>query len=392
MRIAHVCPWFIPGLSYQENFLPSEQAKLGHEVWILTSDRIPPRLPAAVKRFAPGLYEEDSVKIIRMPSIMPLKNRGQVFLRNMHPALKGIDPDIVHVHGLWFLPTLQVMTRRYRCALVADDHADNGNLPAGPGNIIRFGFARWVCRRIHGNGGRIFSVNPFSRWFVTEVLRTPLEAVHFLPLGINTRSFYPDSGKRREGREKLNLTPEAFVFVTSGRLTSGKGFELLLEAFSKIHRIKTTARLMIIGSGSQVYESQLRGLAETLEIENAVIFLPWMSQEDLCTNYNAADAGVLPGKLGGIREILAVARPLIVPDHMATRYFVDRDNGSTFTPDNPSSLSQVMLRYMEDSGLRKKHGEKSLLAAREHLSWRAIAGESLRVYSEVIERSSKAEN
>ena len=392
MRIAHVCPWFIPGLSYQENFLPSEQAKLGHEVWILTSDRIPPRLPAAVKRFAPGVYEEDSVKIMRMPSIMPLKNRGQVFLRNMHPALKGINPDIVHVHGLWFLPTLQVMMRSSGCALVADDHADNGNLPSGPGNIIRFGFARWVCKRIYGKGGIIFSVNPFSRWFVTEVLSTPPEAVHFLPLGINTRTFYPDSEKRREGRQKLDLPPEACVFVTSGRLTPGKGFELLLKAFSKIQRTQTTVRLMIIGSGSPVYESQLRRLSEGLEIEDAVIFLPWMSQEDLCTNYNAADAGVLPGKLGGIREILAVARPLIVPDHMATRYFVDRDNGSTFTPENPSSLSQAMLRYMEDSDLREKHGEKSLQVAREHLSWRAIAGESLRVYSEVIERSLQAEN
>ena len=26
MRIAHICQWYIPGLSYQENFLPRELA------------------------------------------------------------------------------------------------------------------------------------------------------------------------------------------------------------------------------------------------------------------------------------------------------------------------------------------------------------------------------
>ena len=40
MRIVHVNQFHIPGLSDQENILPHEQARLGHEVWILTSDRL----------------------------------------------------------------------------------------------------------------------------------------------------------------------------------------------------------------------------------------------------------------------------------------------------------------------------------------------------------------
>ena len=390
MRIAHICQWFIPGLSYQENFLPQEQAKLGHEVWILTSGRIPPALPTPVSRFPPGLYKEDSVHIKRLPSIMPLKNRGQVFLCNLHPALKRINPDIVHVHGLWFLPTLQVMIRGSSFALVADDHADNGNLPTGRGNIVRFGFARWACKRINGKGGKIFSVNPFSRWFVTEVLATPPEAVHFLPLGVNTRTFYPDLERQTEGRKKLQLSQNACVFITSGRLTPGKGFELLFTAFAEIHSRHRTTRLIVIGSGSPAYENQLRHLADRLKIKPAVIFLPWMSQEDLCTYYNAADVGVLPGKLGGIREILAVARPLIVPDHLATGYFVERGNGLTFIPDNFSSLAEAMLSYIENPELRKQQGEKSLQVAGEHFSWKAIARDSLQVYSQVIQVSFQA--
>lgn len=383
MRIAHICQWYIPGLSYQENFLPQEQARLGHDVWILTSDRIPPRLPSDQGRFSPGRYEEDSVHVWRLPSVMPIRNRGQVYLRNLQASLGEIDPEVIHIHGLWYLPTLQMMACRTGSTLVADDHADNGNLPSGPGNLIRFGLARWVCRRLSREGSRILSVNPFSRWFVTEVLRTPPGNVHFLPLGINTQAFYPDPERREEARRKLRLSGDACLFVTSGRLTPGKGFELLIERFSEVHRIHRASRLMIIGSGAEAYETQLRDLASKYRVEEAFTLLPWMAQSELCTYYNAADVGVLPGKLGGIREILAVGRPLIVPDHLATRYFVEHGNGLLFAPDDPSCLSQAMLQYAQRPDLRQEHGERSLEVAREHLSWRAIAADSLQVYSDV---------
>jgi hypothetical protein len=41
MKIVHVMNWYIPNMGYQENILPAEQKKLGHEVYIITSDRIP---------------------------------------------------------------------------------------------------------------------------------------------------------------------------------------------------------------------------------------------------------------------------------------------------------------------------------------------------------------
>ena len=57
MRIVHVNQFFIPGLSYQENILPHEQAKLGHEVWILTSDRLPnpKKYPGSQGRLPQGI-------------------------------------------------------------------------------------------------------------------------------------------------------------------------------------------------------------------------------------------------------------------------------------------------------------------------------------------------
>lgn len=386
MRIVHVNQFFIPGLSYQENILPHEQAKLGHEVWVLTSDRLPnpKKFPGSQGRLSQGIFRENSVRIWRLPSIMPIKSRGQVYLRNLNRAIYSIRPDVVNTHGLRFFPVLQVLSKRPFFVHVGDDHSDNGNLPAGPGNVIRFGVGKWVCRRIGRRGGKIFTSNPFAQCFVNEVFAARPDSVHLLPLGVNTCTFCPDSVKREAWRNRLELPEDVCVFITSGRLTPGKGFELFFRAFADVHRHCPATRLAIAGSGPPEYEAQLHGLAKDLNVEGAVTFLKWMAEGDLCACYNAADVGVMPGKLGGMKEILGVGRPLIVPDHLATGYLVERGNGLTFTPDDRASLARAMLRYAENSDLRKQHGEKSLQVSRHHLSWAKIARDSLQVYADLL--------
>lgn len=391
MRIAHVLQFLVPGMSYQENILPHEQAKLGHDVWILTSDRLPSpkKSPSGSQnRLARGIYEEDSVRIWRLPSIMPIKSRGQLYLRYLNQALFKIKPDIVNTHGLRFIPTLQILARPPSLVHVGDDHSDNGNLPSGLGNIVRFAVAKWVCKRLHREGGKIFTSNPFAQWLVTEVFAAPPHSVHLLPLGVNTHKFYPEAGKRKEWREKLQLPDDVCAFITSGRLTPGKSFELFFKAFSEVHRRHTASRLVIVGSGLPEYETRLHRLAADLKIENAVIFLKWLSEEDLRACYNAVDVGVMPGKLGGMKEILGVGRPLIAPDHLATSYLVEKGNGLTFASDDSSSLAQAMLRYVESPELRQQHSENSLSVVKGYLSWERLARESLQVYSELISDSS----
>ena len=65
MKIVHVMNWYIPNMGYQENFLPSEQKKLGYDVEIITSDRIPSfkefrgEIRDDEQLIGEGLFEED---------------------------------------------------------------------------------------------------------------------------------------------------------------------------------------------------------------------------------------------------------------------------------------------------------------------------------------------
>lgn len=64
-------------------------------------------------------------------------------------------------------------------------------------------------------------------------------------------------------REKLGLSQDAFVFGTLGRLVSGKGHSMLIEAFKNI-----PAHLVIIGTGAS--EKKLREQITALGLEHRV--------------------------------------------------------------------------------------------------------------------------
>ena len=79
MRIVHVNQFYIPGLSYQENILPHEQAKLGHEVWILTSDRLPhpKKYPETRGRLPQGIFGKTPYGSGGCPRLCPSRAGGR---------------------------------------------------------------------------------------------------------------------------------------------------------------------------------------------------------------------------------------------------------------------------------------------------------------------------
>ena len=80
--------WYIPNMGYQENYLPAEQKKLGHDVEIITTDRFP-----AYKGFknhvgklhknrivGTGTFKDNDVIIHRLPTIFEFRG-GQIIVQ-----------------------------------------------------------------------------------------------------------------------------------------------------------------------------------------------------------------------------------------------------------------------------------------------------------------------
>ncbi len=130
------------------------------------------------------------------------------------------------------------------------------------------------------------------------------------PLGQRTAMFTPPPVDRRQFspsgenvRRHYGIDKETPVIAAIGKLSPGRGFELLLRSFALLRASVTNARLLVIGHGE--HRSELESLAGELEISDRIIWAGY-HEDDLAEHYRAADLLLFtaPGSDEGHRAIL----------------------------------------------------------------------------------------
>lgn len=118
----------------------------------------------------------------------------------------------------------------------------------------------------------------------------PESRLHRLPPGVDTERFKPGSGGR-EVRERTGIG-DRFVVGTVTRLVPRKGVDLLIQALPLVRRSVPDAVLLVAGDGPRMDE--LRQLAITSGVQDAVVFVGALSNSDLPGIYDAMDVFALP--------------------------------------------------------------------------------------------------
>ncbi|AUV82857.1 hypothetical protein C2R22_15425 [Salinigranum rubrum] len=391
MKIVHVLHPFVPGLGYQENYLPAKQRALGHDVTVLTSDRFPAKFRDHVgsDRFPVGTTTHDGVPVRRLGTRLELSPIGDVLLAGLWPALDELDPDVVHLHNLVSPRTLQTLAyaARVPVKLYVDVHIDNDNFHLDtPVKRIAFeAFKRTVLPLLVRRADGFLPVNPQSETFLREGLGVPEERISHLSLGVDTTRFTSDPAAGAAVRAELGIDPDRPLLVFAGNVEPTKDVETLLGAFAQVAQTPDSDTgapvLLVLGGGDEAYLASLRALAERLGVGEQVRFHGSVPHEELSAYYNAADVGVWPGKLGiAIIEAIGTGLPIVVCDSEATTFLTAYDNGLVFARGDVAELATELRRYLDDETLRATHAARAIEYARERLSWERIAERSIELY------------
>ena len=221
------------------------------------------------------IYLNNPITKVQIPYIKRFFQRP-VSKKAWNQAIKDYNPDIVHVHISALLGVTMPGIIKNKVPVRFD------TLHSSPyrytGKIKKIISDAFQCQNVIPICVTEAQVEEAKEWYgitTYEVVRN----------GIDVEQIRKKCCSKHEGREVFGLEDNLFVIIGVGRLNPIKKFDLLIEAFAKVHQIKSKSILIIAGDGEE--KDRLIHLAKKLGIEESVRFLGNIA--DVTKLYCAAD-------------------------------------------------------------------------------------------------------
>ena len=128
--------------------------------------------------------------------------------------------------------------------------------------------------------------------------------VHYLHNALDLNAYAFSADKRAAVRDELGIDTDAFVVGHVGRFARQKNHCFLLDAFAELLKVKSNARLVLVGKGE--LEDEIRAKAETLGILSSIVFTGVRS--DIPALLSAFDVFALPSLYEGMPNVVIEAQ------------------------------------------------------------------------------------
>ncbi|MBU0597658.1 glycosyltransferase family 4 protein [Patescibacteria group bacterium] len=354
MKIIHLIGYFQPEFGYKEYYIARNQVKLGHEVFVITSDRIYPfpNLPELCKKInisadrkrQQGLSELDGIKIIRLPTLVEFK--GLIIIKGVKKLLNKIKPDIVHAYEpVQFTPLLGAWYKKEKYFLISD-HQQFEIPKTLLGKVFFYCLSRFLSNYMFKKADKVIFPTHDSIQFAKRWMKIDISKIKMIPLGYDPDYFYYDENERQVIRKQFEINENEILLITAGRVNRLKKIELVIKALKKI-KDNRQARFLIFGSGDQEYISELKDLIIKTKLEDQIIFKDFIKREELFKYYNAADFGIWPEQPSiTIIEAIGCRLPLILPDRKTVNHLIQFGNGIKFRRHDVNDLAEKIKQIL----------------------------------------------
>lgn len=224
---------------------------------------------------------------------------------------------------------------------------------------------------------------PFE-WTKRELIsrfKVPDSKVRIIRYGIDHSAFHPLP------EVKKNDTTRRVLFI--GGITRAKGVDVLIKAFGIVEKEIKDVELLLggkeVGGKKKKDHEYIRALPRTLEIADKVKFLGYVSEDQLPTLYNLADAAVFPSSYGfglPVIEAMACGIPTIAGASLDAPEGYG-DAAILVKPADVTQLADAILAALTDGALREELIEKGIERAKL-FSWEMMASEAIELYDSLI--------
>ncbi len=185
----------------------------------------------------------------------------------------------------------------------------------------------------------------------------------------------------------LGLPIDAVLLGTVAHVFPRKGYDVMLRALPRIIQEVAAVHYVIVGTGEDAYEQQLKALAVRLGIADHVHFVGF--QDDVTPFLSALSLYVHPARMEGfgiaVVEALAAGKAVVATRVGGLPEVVDHGSTGLLVPaDHPDELTAAILLLLHDDVRRKAMGERGAQVARERFNVTASVSAVQHLYAQVL--------
>jgi len=383
MKIAHVIDYFQPLLGYQETYLAKEQMKLGHSVKVFTSDRYFPfihyeeiyqnKFGNRIK--ATGEFKECDIDVLRLPVKFELFAR--VWLLGLEQEIINYSPDYILVHSLMSISAYKIAVIKFekKVAIVYDDHMSGIESESMRQRAFRYFYCLFFKKKIVRTAKGIACVTRSGIRFLESKLGIPASLLHYIPLGYDPLIFYKSEELRKNGRNSLKFDDHSILGLYTGKITSAKGINELIDALKKIFVLNSSFRFVFVGNGDASIIDRIQNELP----KDKIVYINFVSPNELCTYYNAADFAIWPNGITASHiEANACGLPIIVSPWKASKERVVNGNGIALEESSSEKIFNTIFDLITRPE-RFSNMSKEALKCSDLLTWKALSEKFLSI-------------
>ena len=388
----HIINYFQPQLGYEEYYVPRTQIKLGHDVFVVTSNRYYPfpSYNSVYKsilgdRFSPnqGFNSENGIPTVRLPTLFEFDS--SVSLKHLKNTLNKLQPDVIHIHGFFFPITLQALKSSPSYSkIVLDAHM----IPPLTGvskisDVLKLLYLNVFHKKIYD----LYIRKKIHAIYVTkEQVANYLKKKYrifppIVPLGVDTDLFNHSKYDHEALRKRLEFESEDFILFYSGKIIRRKGLLDLVNIYNIIREKKDNFGLLMVGGGDAKYVKYLLEKVNP-KYRDKLRVIPFTHHHDLPQYMSVGNLGCWLGEIpsASINEILGVGRPILVNIFEGKNL---SNRGYIFAKQHISVQESVSLiqKLANDIEFYKKCCLQARKFAIENLDWKVTTETILSIYN-----------
>ena len=253
--------------------------------------------------------------------------------------------------------------------------------------VFEIGFKTFITPVIKRNKYMVIKTQDDD--YVNKHLGIPEKNTKFISFGTDTALFRPDTNVRKVFIEKHKLDDDAFIIVSTGKLSESKGGMLLADCVREPFKTRRQVVVVIVANLNGEYETMVKDKLN--KSNNKVIYYPVQNYLDLPQFYQIADVTVFPKQCSmSFYDAQSCASIVITEKGNVNEQRCSHGNGFCFEQGNVDDFRKMIQKLIDmDPTDFQRMKNNGLHYVTDNYSYEKIAAEYTQQMELAIQRFMK---